>query len=333
MDVEERTEGVAAGGPDLRVVPRYTVDGEASLLLVNHGSILRCRIVDLSLGGCRIRTDEQCPAGLTVRVEITFKVRGIAFRFCGVTRWTDGKHQVGIRFVDVPSRRWDELTEALAEVAAENVAKAEKLAAEQLAAKQEEAARQATAEAEERQAITLAISKPPLANQPSQPAFRAFGTRSKPMPRAPAALPLADGSAKASPAATFPARPAKRERRSQSRHEVDTSALIYLIKIGSMVSGRILDLSLSGCRIRTDQPFPLGIYTRVEIEFRQEGLPFRLGGVVQAIHNLNDRHSIGIRFLDLSIRKREQVEQLIEEIEEMRGRQRAEGNSGSGDGQ
>jgi hypothetical protein len=30
---------------------------------------------------------------------------------------------------------------------------------------------------------------------------------------------------------------------------------------------------------------------------------------------------VGIRFLDLSARKREQVEQLIEEIEEMRSRQ------------
>jgi hypothetical protein len=37
--------------------------------------------------------------------------------------------------------------------------------------------------------------------------------------------------------------------------------------------------------------------------------------VVQAIH---DKHTVGIRFLDISSRKREQVKQLIEDIREMR---------------
>lgn len=104
----------------------------------------------------------------------------------------------------------------------------------------------------------------------------------------------------------------------QSREAVDTTAVIDLIKIASRLQGRILDLSLNGCRIRADEHFPVGIYTRVETEFRLEGLPFRLGGVIQAIH---DRRTVGIRFLDMSNRKREQVEQLIEEIEEMRSRQ------------
>jgi hypothetical protein len=59
----------------------------------------------------------------------------------------------------------------------------------------------------------------------------------------------------------------------------------------------------------------VGIYTRVETEFRYQGLPFRLGGVIQAIH---DRNTVGIRFLDLSQRKREQVLDLIGEIDQMR---------------
>jgi hypothetical protein len=74
---------------------------------------------------------------------------------------------------------------------------------------------------------------------------------------------------------------------------------------------------LGGCRIYTDERFPVGIYTRVETEFRLEGLPFRLGGVIQAIH---DRRHVGIRFLDMSSRKREQLEQLVREIEELRER-------------
>ena len=90
--------------------------------------------------------------------------------------------------------------------------------------------------------------------------------------------------------------------------------------MGSVLRGQILDLSLSGCRIRTDVRFPVGIYTRVETEFQLEGLPFRLGGVIQAIHG---RNTVGIRFLDLSERKRQQVMELIGEIHQMRAAQSA----------
>jgi c-di-GMP-binding flagellar brake protein YcgR len=102
-----------------------------------------------------------------------------------------------------------------------------------------------------------------------------------------------------------------RERRAQSRYAVDTSAAIILVHSGSRLSGRILDLSLGGCRIRTDERFKVGIFTRIETEFLVEGLPFRLSGVIQAIHG---PQLAGIRFLDVSERKRAQLLQLIMEI-------------------
>lgn len=111
---------------------------------------------------------------------------------------------------------------------------------------------------------------------------------------------------------------ARRDRRLQQRQELDTSATVLLVNVGSELRGRILDLSLNGCRIRTDSPFPVGIYTRVESEFYLLGLPFRLGGVIQSIH---DRHTVGIRFLDLSDRKRRQLLELIAEIREFHAAQ------------
>ena len=78
--------------------------------------------------------------------------------------------------------------------------------------------------------------------------------------------------------------------------------------------GHIVDISTGGCRIRTERQFPVGIFRRVEVEFRIEGLPFRLGGVTQAIY---DPFNVGIRFLDLSDRKREQLLQLIDEVRKM----------------
>lgn len=121
----------------------------------------------------------------------------------------------------------------------------------------------------------------------------------------------------------------RRERRAQLRHAVDASAAIVLVHSGSRLSGWILDLSLDGCRIRTDARFPVGIYTRVEAEFRVDGLPFRLGGVIQAIY---DRQLVGIRFLDVSERKRAELAQLMVEIEatEARGNHAQPGGSGEG---
>jgi hypothetical protein len=133
----------------------------------------------------------------------------------------------------------------------------------------------------------------------------------------------------ASPAQTAQSKLSARERRTQSRHEVDTSATILLVNIASRLPGRILNLSLGGCRIRTDDRFPVGIYTRVETEFHLEGLPFRLGGVVQAIQ---DRHNVGIRFLDTSDRKREQLEQLIAEIAALDEGEKEEGEKSDASG-
>jgi c-di-GMP-binding flagellar brake protein YcgR len=102
------------------------------------------------------------------------------------------------------------------------------------------------------------------------------------------------------------------ERRKTPRRQLDTSAEVLLVNVGSRLTCRILDLSLGGCRIRTNDRFPVGIYTRVEVEFHLQGLTFRLGVVQQ----LYDRRSIGIRFLDLSDRKRRQMLELMTEIQE-----------------
>jgi c-di-GMP-binding flagellar brake protein YcgR len=110
------------------------------------------------------------------------------------------------------------------------------------------------------------------------------------------------------------AHPAAREdRRQESRLPLDTCAVLHLVILGAKLPGRIVDLSLGGCCFRADHPFLLGVFRRIEVEFRMAGLPFRLSGVTQAIY---DRHRIGIRFLDMSERKREQLRQLMCEMAE-----------------
>ena len=347
MEPAKNVEELASGRENLRAVPRFGVDEDAQVLLVEYGTSLCCRIVDLSLGGCRIRTKERFTARAKARVEVSFKVRGLAFRFCGMTQWTDGRNLAGIRFVDVSARRRDDLAEAIGEIAEKAAAKeaAEKLAAEQEAAapaanapdagKQNESQQQhSTVQAQVIEAQPLHDSRTLFALPWASGGQRtptatikelsgplggsAAAERSEAEQRPAGALSgspqLVAAQKPETPVASQPpSKPNGRERRAQSREGVDTSAIIFLVNVASMLTGRILDLSLGGCRIRTDDRFPVGIYTRIEVEFCLDGLPFRLGGVIQGIH---DRHTVGIRFLDISSRKREQIEQLMEEIRE-----------------
>jgi hypothetical protein len=278
MEVEERAEVRASEEANRRAYPRYFVDEAAVLLLMDRGSTMQCKVLDFSLGGCRLRTLEPFFPGKGVCAEVTFNVHGIALRFRGVTQWTDGQCLVGIRFVDLSSRRKEALSEVVSEVAAAYAEEAEKQPAE--------AAAGTTPAREE-------AAPPPesVGETPQHPGREA-------QPVGPVEM------------------PSRRERRLQARQAVNDTASVYLINGGAVLRGRIVDLSLSGCRIWTESRFLVGIYTRVEAEFHVCGQPFRLGGVIQATH---DRQQVGIRFLDMSDRKRGQVEQLIREIEEMRG--------------
>jgi len=333
MHLEEEPEGLSAEGPERRIMPRCAVDEEATLTLVNHGLLTRCRVVEVSLEGCRLIATTRLPAGVLVRVETTFKVCGVSFRFSGMGKWTDGQSLIGIRFVDMPTRHRNELAAVLCELEAENAAKAEILAVETRATEEEAAEEPAIEKAgaekvaagpvtAEERAREMAPRK--TAEQTREQAGEwteavATAELSRAEPRQARSEPAIKPPATAvRPPAPVAVKPGKRDRRVQSRHEVDTSAMVLLVNVGSWLPGRILDLSLSGCRIRTDERFPVGIYTRVEAEFRLEGLPFRLGGVIQAIH---DRNTVGIRCLDVSERKLAQVAQLIDEIEEMSVRQ------------
>lgn len=320
MDGNVNGEGSPVEKHELRTKPRFSVDEESLLVFVNHGMPVKARVVDLSFEGCRLRTHERFSGKSGRPIEVSFKVKGFTFRLSGVVRWTDGKNLIGIRFEKMLPRRQVDLQEVIDEMAAA-AARAE--AANQIAEEQELAWAQTLAE--NAKAQEPGISQPvaakkgepqaaakdnwsPFAVKPGEPPATKEGAVVRTAPSSADAKTPAPSSPSAQQSAT------SRERRTQSRHEVDTKATIFLVKVGSSLRGQIIDLSVGGCRIRTDERFPVGIYTRVETEFHLQGLPFRLGGVIQAIHN---RNTVGIRFLDLSDRKRQQVTDLIEEIEQM----------------
>jgi c-di-GMP-binding flagellar brake protein YcgR len=347
LEVEDST-----AHPERRSHPRYEVDASITIAVVNHGSNLSGRLFEISLDGCGVRIDRNYPLPSPVRVEVIFKINGIAFRIGGTLQWTDNEHCAGIHFATMAPRRLEALVELLDELQAEQAAKAAKeeaehAAAEQLLAEQLQAAAQLLAAAAHlpgpEPAEAPVIEQLQVQNVAAPPRLAAPMNGRLPLLPAQSAAPLARPAPKPAPRVEFshhprielvrapkaetkpapepkpqnarPARVVGRERRAQARHSVDTHAVIYLIDVAARIPGRILDLSISGCRIRADERFPVGIYRRVETEFKVDGLPFRLAGVVQSLH---DKFNVGIRFLDMSPRKRDQLTQLMEEIEEMR---------------
>jgi len=296
MDVDERSGSSAADASNRRASPRLPVEGQATLLLLKNELRIPCRVADLSMGGCRIQTEKAFQVRPPARVEVSFTVRGLVFRFNGITQWTDGKRHVGIRFDAMIARRRTELAEILTELA-------ELQAAKEAREAQEEQAARKRAEAVE-QAEREALAEVPPSLNPSVPEVSGDAT---------------GPSNEASPAIDKPVTAGtKRERRAQARFEVESSAVIYCVRTGLTLRGSIQDLSLGGCCIRIDERFQMGIYTRVEVEFVIEHEPFRLGGVTQSIHG---EQQVGIRFIDLSERKRWQIGQLIEEIKARQAKQ------------
>jgi len=75
---------------------------------------------------------------------------------------------------------------------------------------------------------------------------------------------------------------------------------------------RILSLSQSGCLMVLRQPIPeLSLDQVIELLFEVKGLPFRLRARAKSFC---PHHTVGFEFLDVSARKRGQLEDLIEEL-------------------
>lgn len=288
-EIRKKSEDAEEGSnvdqqPDRRGSPRYAVDAEATVVMVNHGSHLRGRLVELSVDGCRLRADRYCALAAPATIEVLFKLNGIDFRLGGTMQWAEARQTAGIQFGPMAQRRREFLVELLAELEAEKAAAGEAPTADVGQMDQD-----ADPEAGDRHSDGSAMALVPTpVSAPAEPGF----------PKLPAA------------AAGY------RDRRTQARHAVDSRATIYFVDVRARMGGCIIDVSLGGCRIHTDERFPVGIYRRVETEFTFDGVPFRLAGVVQSLH---DKFTVGIRFLDMSERKRRQLTELIEEIEEMQG--------------
>lgn len=102
---------------DERAHPRHLVHEKASVLLLGRGQKVECQVLDLSLGGCRLKLLERVNLAAGMQVEATFRIRGAPIRLTGTVRWTDHRSTLGIRFAAMSERCQQILQEVVDEIA------------------------------------------------------------------------------------------------------------------------------------------------------------------------------------------------------------------------
>lgn len=283
-NVQDPAQSVSSLQVEQRKFFRFPADSEAMLYLGEAGGMVRCRMLDISLQGCRLRREAELAAPLGSKVEVFFRLSGMAFRFEGVLAWLAKNRSVGVRF-EITARQCKELAAVLG-------------------GPRKEKGMETRSTEHETQAIGPEAS---AAEQES-------GTTEHAMPQEPDSQDSDSAqSAVKNTASPEPVPISKGERRISRRHKVDSYARLTLLSLHTRQRGVIQDVSLSGCRIRVDEPLPVGVYRRVEVEFYIDGLPLLLPGVTQVIH---DRYTVGIRFVEMTERKVAQLHTVIDEIEQ-----------------
>ena len=99
-----------------------------------------------------------------------------------------------------------------------------------------------------------------------------------------------------------------REQRKKWRHACNGNALLYDLITQRRMPGMILDLSISGCLIRPDQPGFLRAGDVMEVSFALHGVSIRATG---CIRNIRPDHAMGIEFRRLTESTTAQIVRLL----------------------
>ncbi|MGD0830293.1 MAG: PilZ domain-containing protein [Terracidiphilus sp.] len=278
--------GRAARYRDRRDYERYEVNTPGGCL--NYKGVrFPCLIVDVSLSGCCVRSEIPFLPGALANVEVVLPIHGMLLRMVGTTQWVTRENLIGIRFLHGSSRAKNQLAGLLTCLVDKSAADAVR------AALVHDAAAKTSGPA-----LALEIPEDLLLslNQPEPPPQQVVEAED-PEPEPPTGEPNSDSS----------------DNSMGLGETEDWPAALQLLKDGSHVSGSIVGLSQEGCKMRTALPFMSGIHVRVEVEFQMCGLHFRLMGVVE---NLRGKNTLEIRFLEMSRRKRDEIEELMTELKE-----------------
>jgi hypothetical protein len=88
----------AKAGRERRVFERHDLP-ESPGTLHYRGESFPCKLLDISMGGCRVLTQSRFRDGAVANVELELSIFGLPLKICGVTQWSASSQQIGIRFI------------------------------------------------------------------------------------------------------------------------------------------------------------------------------------------------------------------------------------------
>ncbi len=104
---------------------------------------------------------------------------------------------------------------------------------------------------------------------------------------------------------------AHEELRASPRHAVHEKARIMVLNSPTTAVCSVLDISLGGCRLFAEQPFPARKRIPVEVTFKICGFPLRFSGIIKWT---DFEGTMGIEFVDVSPRRKEALALVVEDL-------------------
>jgi hypothetical protein len=102
-------ERVALDRSDRRQHRRYSVDGDAEVLVADGSQIFRGSILDISLSGCFITTQARLRVAVGTPVEMVFRANGVMLRTAAAVRTVRPGKGAGFLFNGLSERMQGEL--------------------------------------------------------------------------------------------------------------------------------------------------------------------------------------------------------------------------------
>jgi hypothetical protein len=101
------------------------------------------------------------------------------------------------------------------------------------------------------------------------------------------------------------------ELRASPRLSVHEKARVQVLNSAVAAVCSVLDVSLGGCRLLAEQPFPARKRIPVEVTFKICGLPMRFNGIIKWT---DFEGTMGIEFVDVSPRRKEALATAVEDL-------------------
>jgi hypothetical protein len=278
----ERERGVALA-ESRRSHERHALE-EVRGTLVYRGVAAPCRVVDISLGGCRIRVQGPMLPNALEYVELKLRMHGDLLHLGGTTRWRKQGNLIGVHFIFSSVQSRSKLSELLESLVRRDAAKASS---------------DCPAPAEARPSGPALSSSDPCAISAPTPETEIDCEEPSERTEAPTLL----ESLSSDPID----QPAPGECAVEGR--AAGSALVRFLTDGSERMADVCDLSLDGCRLHFDMRSKLSGARLVEIQFRRPH-PFAVAGFAAVTA---DPRILAVEFLGESLKKREEIEALIAE--------------------